>query len=159
MMPVTTDPKTRAKRRLTTVITAIVAACLVWAGGTAVLDHALSVPQTGDRPPLEVSLPMVVFVSALASLLGWGLLALLERRSPRGTKIWVWIAVAVVAISLLPLLAPGIAAGTRVVLALLHLIVAVVLIPGMNHTSPAAAARVENTAAHRDIETPVRPTR
>ena len=71
----------------------------------------------------------------------------------------MWIAVAVVALSLLPLLAPEIAAGTRVVLALLHLIVGVVLIPGMNHTSPAAAARVGATAPQKGTDTPVRPTR
>lgn len=151
MMPTTTDPKIRARRRLTTAVTAVVAACLVWAVGTAVLGHSLTVPQTGGRDPMAVTLPMVLFVSAAASLLGWGLLAVLERRSMRGTRIWVGIAAAVVVVSLAPLLAPDIATGTRIVLALLHLVVGAVLIPGMQHTSAAAAARSQTAGPNTPV--------
>lgn len=146
MMPTTTDRKTRVRRRVTTVITAVAGAGLVWAAGTALLSHDLVVPQSGGRSPLTVTLPMVVFVSALAALLGWGTLAVLERATRRGTRIWVGLAVAVLLVSFAPLAAPGLATGTRIVLGLLHLVVGATLIPGMNHTSAAAAARAPGPA-------------
>lgn len=146
MMPATTDRKTRVRRRLTTVITAVAGAGLVWAVGTALLSHELAVPQTGGRPPLTVTLPMVLFVSALAALLGWGTLAVLERATRRGTRIWVGLAVAVLLVSLAPLAAPGLALATRIVLGLLHLVVGAILIPGLRHTSAAAGTRMQSAA-------------
>ena len=140
MMPTTTDRKTRVRRRLTTVITAVAGAGVVWTVGTALLSHDLVVPQSGGREPLTVTLPMVLFVSALAALLGWGTLAVLERANRRGTQIWVGLAAAVLLVSFAPLAAPDLATGTRIVLGLLHLVVGATLIPGMNHTSAAAAA-------------------
>ena len=152
MMPTTTDRKTRVRRRLTTVITAVAGAGVVWTVGTALLSHDLVVPLTGGREPLTVTLPMVLFVSALAALLGWGTLAVLERTTRRGTQIWVGLAAAVLLVSLAPLAAPDLAPGTRVVLGLLHLAVGVILIPGLQHTSAAAAARMQSADPGRPVQ-------
>ncbi|GIF69990.1 hypothetical protein Ais01nite_80250 [Asanoa ishikariensis] len=73
----------------------------------------------------------VVLVTVLAGLAAWGLLALLERSTSRGTRIWTWIASAVLAVSLLGPV--GSADGTGATLALLamHLATGAVLIPIM----------------------------
>ncbi len=152
MMSATTDRKTRIRRRLGTVITAIIGGCVVWTVGIALLSHDLVVPQTGGREPLTVTLPMVLFVTALAALLGWGTLAVLERANRRGTQIWVGLAAAVLLVSLAPLAAPDLAPGTRVVLGLLHLAVGVILIPGLQHTSAAAAARRQSADPGRPVQ-------
>jgi hypothetical protein len=52
-----------------------------------------------DRAPMEITIGAVIVASALASLLGWGLLALLERFTARAVTIWP---VAAVLIPLLP---------------------------------------------------------
>jgi hypothetical protein len=152
MMSATTDRKTRIRRRLATVVTTVIGACIVWTVGIALLSHDLVVPQTGGREPLTVTLPMVLFVSALAALLGWGTLAVLERAARRGTQIWVGLAAAVLLVSLVPLAAPDLTPGTRVVLGLLHLAVGVILIPGLQHTSAAVAARMQSADPGRPAQ-------
>lgn len=134
-MPVPTESRTRVKNRAVTVASTISAAAVVYLIGRA-LAGALTVPQTGGRPDMEVTLPMVLFVSSVAGLLGWGSAALLERVTTRGTRIWSGIAVVVLLASFIPLAMPGIGAGSRVVLSLLHLVVGLMLIRGINHTSP-----------------------
>ncbi len=82
-------------------------------------------------------------VALLASLMGWGLLAALERFGARRARaIWTGVAAAVLAVSFLPFTGDGMDGGTRLSLALMHLAVAAVLIPGLGGTSPRAGAGV-----------------
>ncbi|MFI2379731.1 DUF6069 family protein [Streptomyces sp. NPDC018964] len=69
-------------------------------------------------------------VSPLLS--GWGLLAVLERSGVRRARaVWTGIAGVVLTVSFLPLTGDGMDGGTRAALALMHLAVAAVLIPGL----------------------------
>jgi Family of unknown function (DUF6069) len=81
---------------------------------------------------------LAVIAAVLAALAGWGLLALLERFTARPRTIWTAIAVLV---GLLSLVGPlSTIASTTVAnglsLALMHLAVAAVLIPGLAATAP-----------------------
>ena len=131
------DAADRRRRRAATVVGAVLAAVVVWAVAGPLLGVDLSVSFGAGEPPTEVGLLAVVVSSALASLVAWGLLALLERSTARGLLVWTALAVVALALSFAPLLAAGgTAAGTRTALALLHLVVAAVLVPGLRRTSP-----------------------
>ncbi|MEV4135139.1 DUF6069 family protein [Dactylosporangium sp. NPDC049742] len=81
-----------------------------------------------------VSAVAVVATVVIAGLLGWGLLALLERFTAKGRTIWTVIAVVFLLLSLLGPLG-GTDAGTKVSLALLHLLVGAVIITAFTRTS------------------------
>lgn len=153
MMSIDTNPKVINRRRLITVITATVLSAVLWALGVLVLGHALTVPGGNGRPSFDIGLPMVLLFSTVAGLLGWGLAALLEKATPKGTKIWVAIAVVSLLVSFGPLAFPGMATGTRIVLGLLHLVVGVVLISGIKHTSPHQQGEVAGEEERRDTST------
>lgn len=138
---VTSSPDRR--RRALTVAAATAAAVLPWIAAQAT-SVELEVATVG-RPPMVVALPIVVTAALAASLAGWGALALLERRTGRARRIWTAVAVAVLLISLAPLPAVDAAAGARVYLALMHVAVGAVLIPGLR-ASAVTAARAPSTA-------------
>jgi hypothetical protein len=84
-----------------------------------------------------IAVGQVIGVTVAASLLGWLLLALLERRTPRARLLWTTIALAALIASLaLPL---AVATSTSAVagLIVMHLAVGGVVIPTMAHTAKA----------------------
>ncbi|MGI5175002.1 DUF6069 family protein [Dactylosporangium sp. CA-152071] len=81
-----------------------------------------------------VSAVAVVATVVIAGLLGWGLLALLERFTAKGRTIWTVVAAVFLLLSLLGPLG-GTDAGTKVSLALLHLLVGAVIITAFTRTS------------------------
>jgi hypothetical protein len=118
------------KRRLAVVASAVVVAVVVYLVARLVLADGLRAPEMDDRASMEVTIGAVIVASALASLLGWGLLALLERFTARAVTIWRVVAVVVALLSLsAPLTGAGISTGNRIGLLLLHVAVAAVLIP------------------------------
>jgi hypothetical protein len=133
---------TRRRARAIAVLAAVLVPAGIWLVAVPLLGYELRAPQLGG-PPAEVSLPLVVVGALAASLLGWGLLALLERRTHRARTIWTVIALTVLVVSFTPLLDPEIATPTRIVLALMHVAVAAVLIPGLTRGAPAAAPRLD----------------
>ena len=76
-----------------------------------------------------VGVDYVVGASLIASLAGWALLALLERRTPRARSIWTVVAIVVLLVSVSLPLSIATTTGSKTVLALMHVAVAVVLIP------------------------------
>jgi hypothetical protein len=79
----------------------------------------------------------VIGVAVTASLLGWLLLALLERRTPHARLLWTATALAVLAASLaLPLVAAT-ATSAVVGLIVLHMAVGAAVIPAMARTARA----------------------
>jgi hypothetical protein len=87
---------------------------------------------------------LVAATSLAAALAGWGLLALLERFTARPRTSWTAIAVLVGLLSLagpLSTIAPTTVAN-GLSLALMHLAVAAVLIPGLAATAPSLARPV-----------------
>ncbi|MFE2644765.1 DUF6069 family protein [Streptomyces nigra] len=131
--------KGRARRAVACALAAV-APVLVWLVADPLLGHRLRITD-GDRT-LDIGAGPIVSVALLASLAGWALLAALERSGVRRARaVWTGVAVAVLVVSFLPLTGDGMDAGTRVTLALMHMAVAVVLIPGLTAGSTVTEVR------------------
>ena len=79
----------------------------------------------------------VIGVAVTASLLGWLLLALLERRTPYARLLWTTAALAALAASLALPLAAATTTSAIAGLIVLHLTVGAAVIPAMAHTARA----------------------
>jgi multidrug transporter EmrE-like cation transporter len=127
------------RRRLGVTALAVLAPVLVWLVADPLLGHRLRIAD-GEQT-LDIGAVPVGVVALLASLSGWGLLAGLERFGARRARaIWTGVAGAVLVVSFLPFIGDGMNSGTRVSLALMHLAVAVVLVPGLGGRSFGAGA-------------------
>ena len=132
----TTGTSPRAAQ-LTVVIGAVAAALALWIVAEPVLGIDLRAPASGNVPNSDIGPVMVVLASLVSALLGWGLLALLQKFTARARTVWTVIAGVVLAASLFgPLSGEGITGANRVVLLLMHLVVGAVLIIGLRRTSP-----------------------
>jgi Family of unknown function (DUF6069) len=119
----------RWKRRPLVVAASAVAATVVCLIASLATD-TLRTPAMNGRAASNLNEGFVFFVALLASLVGWGVLALLEKITPKSRLIWTIIAVVVLLLSLgAPFSGTGISTANRVVLLLLHLTVGAVLIP------------------------------
>lgn len=109
---------------------AVLVPALIWLVAVPLLGAELLVVDARQQPPLEfeVGLGAVVTFSLGPALLGWGVLALLERFTRHARLVWTVLATALVLLSFVMLLGP-MSGTTRLVLALLHLAVGAVLIP------------------------------
>ena len=79
----------------------------------------------------------VIGVTVAASLLGWVLLALLERRIPHARPLWTTIALAALAASLALPLAVATTTSAVAGLVVMHLTVGAAVIPAMAQTARA----------------------
>ena len=130
-MEYTTAAATRLSRtRVLGVGGAVTAAVAVWAVAVPLLGLHLIV-RFGTGSPQSIGLDFVVGASVIASLAGWGLLAMLESRTPHARLIWTITAVAVLLVSMSLPLSAGTTASTRAALAAMHVAVAAVLIPAL----------------------------
>ena len=125
--------------RLGVTALAVLAPVLVWLVADPLLGHRLRIAD-GEQT-LDIGAVPVAVVALLASLTGWGLLAALERfgrgapaPSGPGWPAPYWPCPSCRS------LGDGMDGGTRVSLALMHLAVAAVLIPGLSGRSPGAQA-------------------
>lgn len=146
----TSDPavpaRSRRKARLAAVGLAVLAAVVLWAIAEIVFGIDLQSPASPGQPGFDIGPAIVAATAAVASLAGWGLLAVLERVTARARTVWTVAAVVVLLASFGgPLSGTGITAANRAVLALLHLAVGAVLISGLSRT--AAASRTANGPA------------
>jgi predicted permease len=125
------------RTRALSVAGAVLAAAAVWAVAVPLSGTHLLI-RFGSGAAQSVGIEYVVGASLAASLAGWGLLSLLERRTARARRIWTGIAIVVVVLSLgLPVTA-GTTMSSKVALALMHVAVAAVLIPSMRRSSAAS---------------------
>ena len=123
---------------------AVLAPVLVWLVADPVLGHRLQI--VNGEETLDIAVVPVVLAALLAALAGWGLLAALERFwARRARTVWTGVAVAVLALSFLPLTGDGMDGGTRAALALMHLAVAAVLIPGPAYEGRRDTAAIKYT--------------
>lgn len=142
----------RALSRAGVTLFAVGTAVAIWAVAVHVLDVDVRSPAMGETPASEVTAAQVAVASLAAALAGWGLLATLERLTRRPRLIWTAIAGVVLLLSLgAPLSGEGIGAGSQTVLALLHLAVGAVLIPGMLHPTRPARSSTEATGEQQDL--------
>jgi len=112
------------------------AAALAWTVEVPLLGIHLNV-RFGAGQVQTIGVGQVIGVTVAASLLGWLLLTLLERRTPRARLRWTTIALASLAASLaLPLTAATtISAASGLIV--MHLTVGAAVIPAMAHTARA----------------------
>jgi hypothetical protein len=113
---------------------AVLMTILVWVIGEPLLGHDLVVTSPG-KPAMDLGLAEIAFVAVASSLLGWAALAILERFTARAVVIWTIAAFVVLVASFLPLANVEASGGDKVVLALTHVAVAAVLVPGLRRTS------------------------
>jgi hypothetical protein len=105
-------------------LTAMVATTLV-AALTRAVGVDFQIPDGGQTIPLTG----ITVVTGICSVVGVVIAAALFRWSARPTEGFVWTAVALTAISLVPPLLAGADAATTATLLALHLIAAAVMIP------------------------------
>jgi hypothetical protein len=114
------------------------AAVVVWLVAVPIFGVDLMGPEGPGATTLKpIILPAVVVMSLGSSLAGWALLAVLERITSRARTIWTVAAVAVLAVSYsAPLFGAGVPTASRITLAVMHTVVAAVLVPLLRRSSP-----------------------
>ncbi|MEZ0095651.1 DUF6069 family protein [Streptacidiphilus sp. EB129] len=119
-------------RRVLTVVAAAVATTVVWLIAHQAVSGGLmaKISSGSGAKPTEITLAYVLVTTVLFGLIGWGLLSLLER-SAKGRRNWTVIASVFLLISLAGPLGSGQGTSTKLWLALMHVVAAAVLIPGL----------------------------
>ena len=112
------------------------AAALAWIVEVPLLGIHLNV-RFGTGHIQVIAIGQVVGATVAASLLGWLLLALLERRTPHARPLWTVIVLAALAASLVLPLAAATTTSAAVGLIVMHLSVGAAVIPAMAHTARA----------------------
>lgn len=98
-----------------------------WLGRAAGTDFTVSGSGSGESDPF--TLAQISGFTLQCGLLGWGALAVLERFTRRARAIWNTMAAVVLALSLVPIWLVQATTGTRVMLVVIHVTVAVALLP------------------------------
>lgn len=128
------------RNRLAVVGVTVAAAVAWWAILAPVAGLTLEAQQ-GSL--MHIAAGQVFFASAAMAFAGWGLLAILERRTFNARKVWTVCAVIACLTSLGSPLSSGIGVGAKLGLASLHLVVGAVVILGLRRTALTAAERCE----------------
>jgi Family of unknown function (DUF6069) len=136
-------PDERRRARLLGVVAAVLIAEAVWVLAELMLGIRLQAPAgTASPEPVDIGPLSVALASALLSLVGWAVLAGLERLTPRAHGIWLMAALVGLAASLSPPLSgTGVSTPNRLLLVLMHLAVGAVVISVLYRTSPGRRAR------------------
>jgi hypothetical protein len=114
--------------RLIAVVGAVIGALISWIIITQAFSIEL-VARSGGPTMMPVGPAAVIMVSALACLVGWALLAILERKTKHAARIWTAIAAVVTVLSLAGPLNAGPSAAATIGLIVLHLVTAAVFVP------------------------------
>jgi hypothetical protein len=91
-------------------------------------DFTITDPGQGKVPHTFVA-PEIAIVTLVIGLLGWATLALLERWTRRPHLIWTVLAASVLVLSYVPIGIEVATTSTRIMLAVIHTVVAVALVP------------------------------
>ena len=117
---------TRIRSRLVAVALSVVAALAVWVIATlAGAELEVTSPLVGT---LTIDALLVIISALPLALAAWGVLALLERFTPRARKVWTIVASAVLVLSLPPLALLDATIGTKIALGFMHLATGLTLI-------------------------------
>jgi hypothetical protein len=146
-------PAERRRARLLGVVAAVLVAEAVWALAEVLFGIRLQAPAgTASPEPVDIGPLNVALASALLSLVGWAVLAGLERLTLRARRIWLVVALVGLAASLsTPLGGTAVSAANRLGLVLMHLAVGAVVISVLYRTSPGRRAhpsQVPSAVAH-----------
>src|SRR5580693_3954124 len=124
----------QGRARALSAVGGALAAALAWVVEVPLLGIHLNV-RFGAGHTQTIAIGQVIGVTVAASLLGWLLLALLERRTPRARLLWTTIALAALAASLALPLAAATTTSAVTGLIVMHLSVGAVVIPAMARTA------------------------
>jgi Family of unknown function (DUF6069) len=110
---------------------AVAAAVIIWSIAELAGMH-LRQPTTGSGAATALNVGFVIAVSGFAALAGWALLATLEHFTARARVIWTTVAVVFLLLSLSgPFTGNGVSTGNRLLLGLIHVVVASIVITGL----------------------------
>jgi predicted permease len=112
----------------------ILAAVLAWTVEVPLLGIHLNY-RFGAGHTQTIAAGQVIGVTAAAALLGWLLLAILQRRTPRARSLWTIIALAALLSSLALPLAAATTTSAAAGLVVMHLTVGAAVIPAMARTA------------------------
>src|SRR5580698_296131 len=126
----------QGRARALSAVGGALAAALAWVVEVPLLGIHLTV-RFGAGHIQTIAVGQVLGVTVAASLLGWLLLALLERRTPYARLLWTTAALAALAASLALPLAAATTTSAIAGLIVLHLTVGAAVIPAMAHTARA----------------------
>jgi predicted permease len=112
----------------------ILAAALAWTVEVPVLGIHLDY-RFGSGHTQTIAAGQVIGVTAATALLGWLLLAILQRRTPRARSLWTIIALAALLSSLALPLAAATTTSAAAGLVVMHLTVGAAVIPAMARTA------------------------
>ncbi len=132
-------PRRVVGRRRIDVIGFTVGIALIW---WAILSQALGIELVAKQGSVTHINGVSVFVATLVvSFAGWGLLAILERRTVNARTVWTVVATIFCVTSLGSPLLNGIGADAKLALASLHLVVGACVILGLRRTALTAQER------------------
>jgi hypothetical protein len=124
--PVRDRAAVRRRRRALGIVATLVVTLAVWLlGHLAGADYWI----TDSQGSVRIDALVTTQVTVVLGLVGWGVLALLERLTRYGTTIWTVLAAVVVVVSMIPIVLVEATTATRVALAAVHLAVGAVLVP------------------------------
>ena len=134
--------------RLVGLAAAVLLAQVVWVVAFALGRPLLAPANTVAAEPVPITPMIVALASLLPSVLGWAALVALERLTPHARRIWLTLALLVLAASLPmgPLRGTDVTIANRAALALMHLIVGAFLIVLYQTSEP--RRRRGSAAAH-----------
>jgi Family of unknown function (DUF6069) len=126
----------RRLMRAASVPAAALAAVAVWLVAEKAAGVDLYQPAFRSAAPEQLSVAFAALVAALAAALGWSLLALLEWKSARASRLWLRAALAALLVSLAgPLSGHSVSAANRLSLVCMHLAAAAASIPLLYRTA------------------------
>ncbi|MEO3929877.1 DUF6069 family protein [Micromonosporaceae bacterium B7E4] len=129
----TADKGLVRRLRLGAVGAAVLVNSVIYLGGRAFgTDFVLTDP--GNPVPHPLIVAEIAVITAVFGLLGWGSLALLERFTRRARQIWAVLATVVLALSFVPLGIELATVDTKILLGVMHLVVAAALFPMLRQT-------------------------
>lgn len=115
----------RPARRALGIVVTLLVTLAVWAvGHLAGADYVITDPTGSARIDLVVTAGFTLVVA----LVGWAVLALLERLTHRGTAIWTVLAVVVLVASYVPVFLVEATTATRIALVAVHTAVGVLVV-------------------------------
>ncbi len=133
----TTESSTSTSRRLTAVAITAGTLAATWLVARLILGRTPMGPGFGGQPPTAVGVAPTIISVLVATVVGWALLAGLERFRPQNAlRAWTIIAGVFTVLSCIsPLMGEGVESADRLTLVALHLTTAAVFVPLMRGTS------------------------
>jgi hypothetical protein len=120
--------------RASGVVGALIATSMWWLMAQA-LNVSLTVNLHNGRPPQRFGILFLLGFALGFSILGWLVLAVLDRHTRRSVAIWTTMAIGLLVLSFVPIAIAGASSGTKLILSCIHLSVATALLTSMRRSS------------------------